>query len=115
MSNIEIAQADEVIITTLEELGPVEPTTEQIMRFDAAMSEDTQGLGHSLLKEVSDIQKTFKTAKSDLHTKLAVSVDNPNDLMLMQWSLIRITIQEELIAKTAGRMSQNVETLSKGG
>ncbi|MDC5278186.1 SctI family type III secretion system inner rod subunit LcrO, partial [Acinetobacter baumannii] len=35
--------------------------------------------------------------------------------MLMQWSLIRITIQEELIAKTAGRMSQNVETLSKGG
>ncbi len=63
MPNIEIAQADEVIITTLEELGPAEPTTDQIMRFDAAMSEDTQGLGHSLLKEVSDIQKSFKTVK----------------------------------------------------
>ncbi len=39
--------------------------------------------------------------------------DDPNSLMQMQWSLMRITMQEELIAKTVGRMSQNVETLMK--
>ncbi len=33
--------------------------------------------------------------------------------MQMQWSLMRITMQEELIAKTVGKMSQNVETLLK--
>ena len=48
-----------------------------------------------------------------MRAELSTPGDDPNSLMQMQWSLMRITMQEELIAKTVGKMSQNVETLLK--
>ncbi|HAU4896059.1 TPA: EscI/YscI/HrpB family type III secretion system inner rod protein, partial [Aeromonas hydrophila] len=59
------------------------------------------------------IKQQFVEAKESLRAELSTPGDDPNSLMQMQWALMRITMQEELIAKTVGKMSQNVETLLK--
>lgn len=110
---MEITQSGQALVTSLDELKQAEPAVDQVARFDAAMSDDGRGLGDSLLSGLSDLKRDFTSAKEELKAQMATPGDDPASLMQMQWSLMRITMQEELIAKTVGKMSQNVETLMK--
>lgn len=110
---MEIAQSAQAVVTSLDELKAVDVPRAQIANFEQAMGGSAQGLGGSLLGELGELKQQFVEAKQNLQAELATPGDDPNSLMQMQWSLMRITMQEELIAKTVGKMSQNVETLLK--
>ncbi|MCR3852447.1 type III secretion system inner rod subunit SctI [Pseudomonas aeruginosa] len=86
---------------------------ERLGQDEAARLIRISSLGGDLLSELGQIRERFSQAKQELQVELSTPGDDPNSLMQMQWSLMRITMQEELIAKTVGRMSQNVETLMK--
>jgi type III secretion protein I len=110
---MEITQSGQALVTSLDELKQADPAPEQMARFEASMSEGGGGLGDSLLNRLSELKNDFSSAKQNLENQMASPGDDPASLMQMQWSLMRITMQEELIAKTVGKMSQNVETLLK--
>ena len=95
-----------------EELGSFALDPMHVAEFEGAMGK-TGNLGGGLLSEIGQIKEQFTQAKRELEVRLATPGDNPASLMQMQWSLMRITMQEELLAKTVGRMSQSVETLLK--
>ncbi len=97
-------------ITSLEELSGGPAGAAHVAEFERAMG-GAGSLGGDLLSELGQIKERFSQAKQELQVELSTPGDDPNSLM--QWSLMRITMQEELIAKTVGRMSQNVETLMK--
>ncbi|AEO75807.1 type III secretion apparatus protein, YscI/HrpB, C-terminal domain [Pseudomonas aeruginosa] len=99
-------------ITSLEELSGGPAGAAHVAEFERAMG-GAGSLGGDLLSELGQIKERFSQAKQELQVELSTPGDDPNSLMQMQWSLMRITMQEELIAKTVGRMSQNVETLMK--
>ena len=107
---MEIAQSAQAVVTSLDELKAVDLSSPHVASFEQAMGSTSQGMGSSLLGE---LKQQFVEAKQNLQAELATPGDDPNSLMQMQWSLMRITMQEELIAKTVGKMSQNVETLLK--
>lgn len=108
---MEISQTAQALVTSLDELKATEPS--HVAGFEQAMGTSSQGIGGSLLGELGEIKQQFVEAKESLKAELSTPGDDPNSLMQMQWSLMRITMQEELIAKTVGKMSQNVETLLK--
>ncbi|BCS51184.1 type III secretion system inner rod subunit SctI [Aeromonas jandaei] len=110
---MEIAQSAQAVVTSLDELKAADVPGAQIATFEQAMGGSAQGIGGTLLGEIGEIKQQFVEAKQSLQAELATPGDDPNSLMQMQWSLMRITMQEELIAKTVGKMSQNVETLLK--
>ncbi|MGQ8918386.1 type III secretion system inner rod subunit SctI [Pseudomonas lundensis] len=110
---MDISQISQSVVTSLEELQPAEANAAQVADFDHAMSNGADSLGGSFLSEIGHIKEQFTEAKEALKVQLSTPGDDPNILMQMQWSLMRISMQEELIAKTVGRMSQNVETLMK--
>ncbi|OCQ54590.1 Yop proteins translocation protein I [Photorhabdus australis subsp. thailandensis] len=110
---MDLPQIRETLITNLDELNKLQASAENIARFEHAMSNQEQGLGNDLINELGQIRQQLTQAKQELETQLAVPGSDPNSLMQMQWSLMRITLQEELIAKTVGRLNQNVETLMK--
>ncbi|EDP58967.1 type III secretion system inner rod subunit SctI [Vibrio sp. AND4] len=108
-------QYTEVIQTNLEQLQDAQPQDGLSERFDQAMSasEGNNGLEGGFLENISELKNTIDTAKSTLTDSMKVVGDNPAELLQMQWALTRITFQEELIAKTVGKTTQNVETLLK--
>ncbi|MFQ1842230.1 SctI family type III secretion system inner rod subunit AscI [Aeromonas veronii] len=110
---MEIAQSAQAVVTSLDELKAVDLSSPHVASFEQAMGSTSQGMGSSLLGELGALKQQFVEAKQNLQAELATPGDDPNSLMQMQWSLMRITMQEELIAKTVGKMSQNVETLLK--
>ncbi len=111
---MDIKELNQAMVTSLEELKSeqVAPAS-QVADFEQAMSRAPGNLGADLLNELGEIKAQFTEAKQDLEVRLSTPADDPNSLMEMQWALMRITMQEELIAKTVGKMSQNVETLLK--
>ncbi|MGR6748976.1 SctI family type III secretion system inner rod subunit AscI [Aeromonas veronii] len=110
---MEITQSAQAVVTSLDELKVVDLSSPHVASFEQAMGSTSQGMGSSLLGELGELKQQFVEAKQSLQAELATPGDDPNSLMQMQWSLMRITMQEELIAKTVGKMSQNVETLLK--
>ncbi|WCH23598.1 type III secretion system inner rod subunit SctI [Aeromonas salmonicida] len=110
---MEIAQSLEAVVTSLDELKAADVPDAQIAAFEQAMGSDTQGIGSTLLGEIGQIKQQFVEAKQSLQASLATQVDDPSSLMQMQWSLMRITMEVDLIAKTVGRMGQNLENLLK--
>lgn len=96
--------ADEMGASTFDPL--------HVAQFERAMG-GSGNLGGGLLNELGQIKEQFTQAKRELEVRLATPSDNPASLMQMQWALMRITLQEELLAKTVGKMSQSVETLLK--
>lgn len=110
---MEITQSAQAVVTSLDELKTADTASSQVASFEQAMSAPSQGIGGSLLGEQGEIKQQFVEAKESLRAELSTPGDDPNSLMQMQWALMRITMQEELIAKTVGKMSQNVETLLK--
>ncbi|WP_350305477.1 type III secretion system inner rod subunit SctI [Photorhabdus viridis] len=110
---MDLPQISETLITSLDELNTPQASAENIAHFELAMSNQDQGLENNLISELGQYKQQLTQAKQDLEAQLAVPGSDPNSLMQMQWSLMRITLQEELIAKTVGRLNQNVETLMK--
>lgn len=110
---MEVNQVGHVTETSLEALNAPHADGQQVAEFELALSGDKGGLGMTALNELGRMKEQFGQAKKELQTQLSTPGYGPNDLMQMQWSLMRITLQEELIAKTVGRLTQNVETLMK--
>ncbi|WP_038172609.1 type III secretion system inner rod subunit SctI [Vibrio pacinii] len=103
------------IQTSLEEVQDAQIEDELKERFEQAMSvvESDAGLEGGLLENISELKSNIDNAKSALQDNMQMIGDNPAKLLEMQWALTRITFQEELIAKTVGKTTQNVETLLK--
>ncbi|MBP3996500.1 type III secretion system inner rod subunit SctI [Pseudomonas koreensis] len=110
---MDVSQISQAAVTSLDELKAPQASAGHIADFERAMGGGGESLGGNLLNEIGQIKERFSQAKHDLEVKLSTPGDDPSSLMQMQWSLMRISMQEELIAKTVGRMSQNVETLMK--
>ncbi|AIW14391.1 MULTISPECIES: type III secretion system inner rod subunit SctI [Vibrio] len=108
-------QYTEVVQTSLEQVQDAQIEDGLSERFDQAMSlpESNNGLEGGLLENISELKSNIDNAKSSLQDSMEAVGDNPAKLLEMQWALTRITFQEELIAKTVGKTTQNVETLLK--
>ncbi|WP_286089022.1 type III secretion system inner rod subunit SctI [Pseudomonas sp. MWU13-3659] len=110
-----IAPAEEVIEASLESLNTPVADQHLVGEFERFLrppmpvhEQDT-----SLLRQVGQIKEQFTEAKQSITAALAKGADDPATLMQLQWALTRINLQEELIAKTVGRTTQNIETLMK--
>ncbi|WP_025131111.1 type III secretion system inner rod subunit SctI [Pseudomonas sp. PH1b] len=110
---MDVNQISQAAVTSLDELKTPQASVGQIADFEQAMAKGAESLGGDLLNEIGQMKERFSQAKRELEVELSTPGDDPSSLMQMQWSLMRISMQEELIAKTVGRMSQNVETLMK--
>ncbi|MFN1531789.1 type III secretion system inner rod subunit SctI [Vibrio jasicida] len=113
-------QYTEVMQTNLEQVQDAQAQDAQAQdglseRFEQAMlaPEGNNGLEGGLLENISELKNTIDNAKSSLTDSMKMVGDDPAQLLQMQWALTRITFQEELIAKTVGKTTQNVETLLK--
>lgn len=109
---LDIEAVTEGMTRQVEEMGAMALDPMHIAQFERAIG-GSGNLGGGLLSEIGQIKEQFTQAKRELEVRLATPSDSPASLMQMQWSLMRITMQEELLAKTVGRMSQSVETLLK--
>lgn len=100
---------------SLDEVQDAQIEGELKERFEQAMSsvESHDGLEGQLFKNVSELKSNIDNAKIALQDNMQAIGDNPAKLLEMQWAITRITFQEELIAKTVGKTTQNVETLLK--
>ncbi|NRD71731.1 type III secretion system inner rod subunit SctI [Shewanella sp. VB17] len=105
----------QVLNTSIEQLQDSQMADPNaVTDFEQAMQQNVDnGLGESVLDQIVDMKKQISGATESLKTAMSSGIDDPAALMEIQWALTRITMQEELIAKTAGKTSQNVETLMK--
>ncbi|NNA67887.1 type III secretion system inner rod subunit SctI [Pseudomonas gessardii] len=110
---MDVSQISQVTVANLDDLKAPQANAGQVTDFEREMGKGGESLGGNLLNEIGQIKERFSQAKHELEVELSTPGDDPGSLMQMQWSLMRISMQEELIAKTVGRMSQNVETLMK--
>ncbi|HGJ5856931.1 type III secretion system inner rod subunit SctI [Arsenophonus nasoniae] len=69
--------------------------------------------GDSFIDQIETVRRNMSQAKSEFQQNINNEELSPQKLMQVQWSLMRITLQEELIAKTAGKVTQSMETLLK--
>ncbi|WGL97593.1 type III secretion system inner rod subunit SctI [Arsenophonus sp. aPb] len=69
--------------------------------------------GGSFIDQIEAVRRNMSQAKSEFQQNINNEELSPQKLMQVQWSLMRITLQEELIAKTAGKITQSMETLLK--
>ena len=108
-------QYTEVMQTNIDKLQDAQVEDGLSERFEQAMSvpEANNGLEGGLLENISELKNTIDNAKSNLQDNMKMVGDDPAQLLQMQWALTRITFQEELIAKTVGKTTQNVEPLLK--
>ena len=108
-------QYTEVMQTNIDKLQDAQVEDGLSERFEQAMSvpEASNGLEGGLLENISELKNTIDNAKSNLQDNMKMVGDDPAQLLQMQWALTRITFQEELIAKTVGKTTENVETLLK--
>lgn len=67
----------------------------------------------SFIEQIESVRKNMSQAKIEFQQNINNEELSPQKLMQVQWSLMRITLQEELIAKTAGKVTQSMETLLK--
>ncbi|NRB24701.1 type III secretion system inner rod subunit SctI [Shewanella sp.] len=109
------ANFTQVLNTSIEQLQDSQIAEHgAVAEFEQAMQSNVDnGLGESVLDQIVEMKQQLSGATESLHTAMSSGVDDPAALMEIQWALTRITMQEELIAKTAGKMSQNIETLMK--
>ena len=111
---METKSVSQVVTTSLDALSAPHADEHSVRAFDHAMSGDgSGGMGADILNELGRIKEQFTGAKKELQNSLSVAADDPNKIMELQYSLMRINLQQELIAKTVGRLTQNVETLMK--
>lgn len=82
-------------------------------RAYAGETSDTNGLGDSVVDELFDLKGSYNESLEQLNNRLGEGVESPADLMKIQFDLAKITMQQELLAKAAGKTTQNVETLIK--
>lgn len=108
-----VTEAGNVITTSLESLSSPVADQHAVAEFEQALAPMANAQGGGLLHELGQIKEQFTDAKRSVQASLATSGDDPAKLMQLQWSLMRINLQEELIAKTVGRTTQNIETLMK--
>lgn len=80
-------------ITSLEELSGGPAGAAHVAEFERAMG-GAGSLGGDLLSELGQIRERFSQAKQELQVELSTPGDDPNSLMQMQWSLMRITCRK---------------------
>ncbi len=111
-------QFSETIQTTLEQVQEAqdkEDVGQLSERFEQAMMtpQAGEGIGGGLIESISEMKNSIDSAKVDLRKTLEAAGDNPAMLMQTQFELMRVTFQQELIAKTVGKTTQNAETILK--
>lgn len=67
----------------------------------------------NFFEQIESVRQNMSRAKTEFQQNMNSEELSPQKLMQVQWSLMRITLQEELIAKTAGKVTQSMETLLK--
>ena len=71
-----------------------------------------ESLGQSIVQQAGDLRESYNS-KVEAINKSAVDVTNPADMLQIQWQISSLTLQQDLLAKTAGKSNQNLETLLK--
>lgn len=99
---------------TSDKVGTIgEPSSIDIHNFESEMNSDNNGLGDSFLDEIFELKSDYTNAINDISVGLEGNIESPADIMRFQFELTKVTMQQELIAKGAGKTTQNVETLIK--
>ncbi|MNJ30563.1 Yop protein translocation protein I [compost metagenome] len=111
---MDISTIEKATQTTLQAVGPAQTDDQLVAQFEQALASGGTSQASGVLNTISDMTAQISQAKQDLRGKMAAPVDaSPSTLMEMQYQLMQINLQEELIAKGVGRLTQNVETLMK--
>ncbi|MDF9618772.1 type III secretion system inner rod subunit SctI [Pseudomonas entomophila] len=99
---------------TLDAAEPKAPDQQLVGQFEQALAGNGAGGPVDVLHSVSAVASRISESKQQLLAKLSGPDEaSPAELMQLQYSLTQINLQQELIAKTVGRLTQNVETLMK--
>lgn len=101
------------VMTDLVSQAAAPADSMQVAEFERAIAQAPAGQGEGLLHKVGQIHEHFSDARQRLRVDLAASADDPAALMDVHWALTKMNLQQELIAKGVGRITQNIETLMK--
>lgn len=111
---IEIDSIEKATQTTLQAVEPGHADDQLVAQFEHALASGAPSQAGGVLNTISDVTAQISQAKQSLRAKMTLPGDiSPSTLMEMQYQLMQINLQEELIAKGVGRLTQNVETLMK--
>lgn len=108
-------QYTEMIYTNIEQVQDAQAHDGLSEHFEQTMLslEGNNSLEGSFFEKISELKNTIDDAKKSLTDSMKMVNNDPTQLLQMQWALTRITFQQELIAKTVGKTTQNIETLLK--
>ncbi|MCG8291431.1 type III secretion system inner rod subunit SctI [Pseudomonas entomophila] len=110
---IDVDVIEKAASQALEKTTPVQADTQDVQQFEQALAGGA-GQPASPLHTVSDVASQISQSKQQLLAELSGPGElSPAKLMEAQYKLTQINLYQELIAKTVGRLTQNVETLMK--
>ncbi len=69
-------------------------------------------LGESVVQQMGDLRESYNT-KVEAINQSAAEMTTPAEMLQLQWQVSSLTLQQDLLAKTAGKSNQNLETLLK--
>ena len=115
MTTIDISSVmAEVANIAVEDASGISADQNDIANFEQAMSGgESNGLGSTLVDQFFDLKKEYNTSIETIHDQVSGGIDNPAELMKVQFELAKVSLQQEMIAKGAGKTTQNIETLIK--
>jgi len=115
MSDAFIQITDISLNQLLDNAAVEQPSAEAVQQFELALeggTPDNVGLEHQILDGISSLKSDIDSAKADFSRSLAVDdLSDPAALLEVQWAMMRVGLQLEMVAKTAGRNNQNIDTM----
>ncbi|WP_263079054.1 type III secretion system inner rod subunit SctI [Endozoicomonas sp. Mp262] len=69
-------------------------------------------LGQDVIEGLGDIRESYNQ-KVESITQSASELSSPAEMLQLQFQVSSLTLQQDLLAKTAGKSNQNLETLLK--
>lgn len=96
-------------------LDEINQSIENVNPINNQFTTNTSSTTHagSFIEQIESVRKNMSQAKIEFQQNMNNEELSPQKLIQVQWSLTRIILQEELIAKTAGKVTQSMETLLK--
>jgi len=112
--SIPVEAIEKAAAKDLESVKPAPPDAQLVEHFDRLMAGGGEAGNVSPLHSISEVASKISRSKQDILARLSGPEElSPAELLQLQYKLTQINLYQEMVAKTVGRLTQNVETMMK--
>lgn len=79
---------------------------------DTGDSSSSNNIGQGLVEKAGELRESYNSKVEAINESM-MNVTSPAELLKLNWQISSLTLQQDLLAKTAGKSNQNLETLLK--